>query len=97
MKFLFNQVSESDFQKKLSNYISTFWGPGYQIKVQLATSTPNAAQSTGQASPMTPDALKKKQTQDDIIKTQQLVESHPLVQNTNEIFKSKIQAIEELP
>ncbi len=88
MKFLHQQVSEPDFQKKLKNYIKTFWGHSYDIDIHL--------EGEKKTENLTPKKLTEKKETD--LKQQVLeeVENHPLVKQTRSIFKTQIQEIKEI-
>lgn len=86
MRFLSGQVEDKEFQKKLLNYIGTFWGPGYSIDTQSTESDSER---------LSPKALEERRKQEDLSKLRQQVENHPFVKSTQEIFKSQIKAIKE--
>jgi DNA polymerase III subunit gamma/tau len=87
MKFLVEKLTTPDFKKKVLNYVTTFWGVGYEIDV--LTVEPAAK---GQ---MTPKEQHGKQEQVDRARERQLVEEHPLIKSTRELFKSEIRTIKE--
>ena len=35
-KFLFDKINQPDFKKKVVNYVTSFWGPGYNFNIVLA-------------------------------------------------------------
>lgn len=86
MKFLSGQIEDKEFQKKLLNYIGTFWGPGYQVVVGATTSDPEKK---------TPMEIEKQQQAEQVKSTREQVENHPLVRNTQKVFKSQIREIKE--
>lgn len=86
MKFLSGQIEDKEFQKKLLNYIGTFWGPGYQVVVGATTADPEKK---------TPMEIEKQQQADQVKSTREQVENHPLVRNTQKVFKSQIREIKE--
>lgn len=87
-KFLFDKLNQPDFKKKVLNYVTTFWGPGYQLEIVMsdATAAPEAA---------SPKELQAKAEEQQRISIRQAVESHPLVQSTQRIFKAEIKSIKE--
>jgi hypothetical protein len=86
MRFLSGQVEDKEFQKKLLNYIGTFWGPGFSIETNSTQNSPDK---------LSPRALEEKKKQDEILQTRQQVENHPFVKSTQKIFKSQIKGIKE--
>lgn len=86
MKFLTEKLNAPDFKKKVLNYITTFWGPGYEIEV--VSGEPSAVA-------MTPKAVagQKDETQRQELRRQ--VEEHPLIKSTQSIFKTEIRSIKE--
>ncbi|MDC0980333.1 DNA polymerase III subunit gamma/tau [Bdellovibrionales bacterium] len=88
MKFLFEQVKDPHFQKKISNYVTTFWGPGYSIEVQLGDEKKSQV--------LTPKAIAHKQEQSDKDEMRQKIENHTLIKEAQTVFKSEIQSIKEL-
>jgi DNA polymerase-3 subunit gamma/tau len=86
MRFLSGQVEDKEFQKKLLNYIGTFWGPGFSIETNSTQNSPDK---------LSPRALEEKNKQDEILQTRQQVENHPFVKSTQKIFKSQIKGIKE--
>ena len=89
MKFLYDQVSNEKFLNKLSNYMNTFWGPGFQIEVALGD-------SSAEKKPLTPRGIEEKRRAEKAEKARKEVEDHPLVQSTKRVFKSEIQSIKEM-
>jgi hypothetical protein len=86
MKFLSGQIEDKEFQKKLLNYIGTFWGPGYQVVVGA---------TTADSEKKTPMEIEKQQQAEQVKSTREQVENHPLVRNTQKVFKSQIKEIKE--
>ncbi|MCB0386873.1 MAG: DNA polymerase III subunit gamma/tau, partial [Bdellovibrionales bacterium] len=86
MKFLSGQIEDKEFQKKLLNYVGTFWGPGYQVEVG------SGGQETEKK---TPKAIEKQRQEDQVRSTREEVEKHPFVQSAQKVFKSQIKAIKE--
>lgn len=89
-KFLFEKLSQPDFKKKVLNYITSFWGPGYTLNIEIAE--PGAATSPEAA---TPKALAEKSEQEKVMNTRQAVEAHPLVQQAQRVFKAEIKSIQD--
>ena len=85
-QFLQSQVNDTNFQKKLVNYLNTFWGPGHSIKVQTADSQKAAAS-------LNPVALQEKKKQDEHAALVKKVEDHPLVREAKSIFNTQIKSI----
>lgn len=88
MKFLFDQISEKDFQTKISNYIKTFWGPEIALEIQIG--------SEKKSQQLTPRALEEKQRTDNAQKVRQQIEEHPLFKETQKHFSTQIRSIKEL-
>ncbi|MCB0363946.1 MAG: DNA polymerase III subunit gamma/tau [Bdellovibrionaceae bacterium] len=86
MKFLSGQIEDKEFQKKLLNYVGTFWGPGYQVEVGSGGT---------EAEKKTPKAIEKQRQEDQVKSTREEVENHPFVQSAQKVFKSQIKAIKE--
>jgi DNA polymerase III subunit gamma/tau len=84
-QFLQGQVADPQFQKKLINYLNTFWGPGHSLKVQ--TTDPQ------KSSTMNPVALQEKKKKDEHAALVQKVEEHPLVREAKTIFNTQIKSI----
>jgi len=84
-QFLQGQVNDATFQKKLINYLNTFWGPGHTVKVQ--TTDPKKSDS------LAPAALKEKKKTDEQAALVQKVEEHPLVREAKSIFNTQIKSI----
>lgn len=87
MSFLSGQVEDKEFQKKLLNYIGTFWGPGYSIEV-------GSVQDSSEK--LSPRAREEKQKQEMQSQIRQDVENHPFIKSAQNIFKSQIKAIKEI-
>ena len=91
-KFLFDKINQPDFKKKVGNYLTSFWGPGYNLNVVLS----EGGLATGGDEPMlTPKALGEKIQHQEQLTVRQQVESHPLVQSANAVFKTEIKSIKE--
>ncbi len=87
MKFMAETVSNPDFNKKLINYLATYWEPGYSVQI----STGAASGSTGTTAKAMSD--KKDKEKWDAIRKQ--VEQHPLIKQTQDIMKTEIKSIKE--
>jgi hypothetical protein len=87
-KFLHQQITEPDFQKKLTNYLKTFWGTQIQLEIKL--------EGEQRTENLTPKQLTQKTETDEKAKVRADVESHPLVQKTKSIFNVHIQDIKEI-
>lgn len=90
MKFLHQQILEPDFQKKLGNYIKTFWGQPHTLEIQLENLTEKSSES------LSPKALNEQKEETQKKKILSEVENHPLVKQTQSLFKTQIQEIKEL-
>ena len=88
-KFLFDKINQPDFKKKVLNYVTTFWGPGFSLEITL--SEPGGADEK-----LTPKGLADKQEADRQAAIRQAVEAHPLVQSAQSVFKAEIKAIKEI-
>lgn len=84
-QFLQGQVNDVNFQKKVVNYLNTFWGPGHLLKVQTADT-----KKTATMNPVELQEKKKKEEQDAL---RQKVEDHPLVREAKSIFNTQIKSI----
>lgn len=89
-RFLFDKLNQPDFKKKVVNYVTSFWGPGYQLNIQLG-------EPTGQDETMTPKALSEKMEVDRQQALRKEIEAHPLVQSAQSVFKAEIKSIKEIP
>ncbi len=80
-RFLFDKLNQPDFKKKVVNYVTSFWGPGYTLEIKLgdAGSEPEA---------MTPKALGAKIEEDRQSALRREIEAHPLVQSAQSVFKN---------
>lgn len=87
-KFLFDKINAPDFKKKVGNYITSFWGPGYSVNVALgsANSTP--------ATP-SPKVLTEKMETDRQQSVRNAVEAHPMMKSVQQVFKAEIKSIKE--
>lgn len=88
MKFLFEKLNAPEFKKKVLNYVTTFWGPGFSIEVQTAEPAGSGA--------MTPKAIATQQEDASQQKLRQQIEEHPIVKSTLSVFKSEIRSIKEI-
>lgn len=90
-KFLYTQTADAGFQKKLVNYLNTFWGPGHEVTVQMHNeNNPMATTPT-----MSPAKLQEKKQEDDNDALLKKIEEHPLVKKTKSIFNTQIKSIRE--
>jgi hypothetical protein len=87
-KFLFDKINQPDFKKKILNYLTTFWGPGYTLNIVIA-------EPGGATEAITPKAMAEKTEEDRKAAIRQEVEAHPLVQQAQRIFKAEIKSIKE--
>lgn len=94
MKFLHEPMKSQDFQKKLGHYITTFWGPGFQITIQVGDETVGG-QIHGEAEPLTPSIINQQKAAKRSSTLRREVEDHPLVKSAQSIFKTKKLSIEE--
>jgi DNA polymerase-3 subunit gamma/tau len=88
-KFLQDQVQDILFQKKVQNYMTTFWGPGYSLTFELSDSHEEVQKKT-------PKALNEQRAQDEQALLRQQIENHPFVKSAQSVFKSEIKAIKEI-
>ncbi len=86
-KFLYPQVSDVQFQKKLVNYFNTFWGPGHSVAVQMIN--PETATA------LSPTKLQEKKRSDETAALAQKVEDHPLVRQAKSILNTQVKSIRE--
>ena len=87
-KFLFDKMNQPEFKKKVLNYFNSFWGPGYSLEIVLAE--PSAGEVTS------PKAMNERSEADRQKTLRQAVEAHPLVQSTQNVFKTEIKSIKEI-
>lgn len=94
-KFLFDKINAPEFKKKVGNYLTSFWGPGYSVNVQLSNSaTPTAGKETP-AAMMSPKVLGEKMEGDRQQAVRKAVEAHPMMQSVQSVFKAEIKSIKE--
>lgn len=86
MKFMSDTVSQPDFQKKIANYLSTYWQPDYRVQIEAGANTQGLT-----AKAMTEQKEKEKW---DAIRKQ--VEEHPLIRATQDVLKTEIKSIKEM-
>ncbi|MCB0415000.1 MAG: DNA polymerase III subunit gamma/tau [Bdellovibrionales bacterium] len=86
--FIYEKLIDPQFQRKILNYLNTFWGPGYSLQIEKAHQK--------EESPQTPKALELEKKQKQQSEIQQQVEAHPVIQKTNELFKTEIMAIRKI-
>ncbi len=84
-QFLQGQVNDVNFQKKVVNYLNTFWGPGHSIKVQTSDSKKTVTMNNVE--------LQEKKKKDEHAALVQKVEEHPLVREAKSIFNTQIKSI----
>jgi hypothetical protein len=87
-RFLFDKLNQPDFKKKVVNYVTSFWGPGYELNIQLGE--PGDAPEK-----MTPKVLGAKIEEDRQSALRKEIEAHPLVQSAQSVFKTEIKSIKE--
>jgi len=87
LKFLFDKLNQPELKKKLLNYITTFWGPGYQLEVRQGEATSES---------VSPKALAEQQAAQKVQATREEVESHPLVKDIQSMFKAEIRNIRNM-
>ncbi len=90
-KFLFDKINQADFKRKVGNYIGTFWGPGYTLHVVLTDPQANL----NEPAPLTPKVLAERLEDERQIGIRKAVETHPLVQSAQTVFKAEIRSIKE--
>lgn len=88
LKFIFDKVSQPDFKKKLANYLTTFWGPGFEFEIQLGDLDSTQAP--------TPKTLSVKRQSEEEAKEKEMIENHPLVKSAKGVFKAEIKAIKDM-
>jgi DNA polymerase III subunit gamma/tau len=88
LKFIYEKVNHPDFKKKLSNYLTTFWGPGFEVEIQLGDLDSETAP--------TPKTLSSQKQSVAEAKEKELIENHPLVQSAKNTFKAEIKAIKNM-
>ncbi len=86
-KFLTAQVSDAAFKKKISNYITTFWGANVTVEFKEIAAEKSPTLSANQITQKKSD-IDKKKVEDD-------VENHPLVKSAKTIFNTQITSIKE--
>jgi DNA polymerase III subunit gamma/tau len=85
-KFLFAQVNDDGFKKKLSNYTSTFLGNAHTITVkELGSTSAVPAASLSQ--------LTQKKSDEEQRQLETDVENHPLVKSAKKLFNTQITSI----
>lgn len=87
-KFLYAQVNEDAFKKKLSNYTGTFWGAALSVTVKELGA--KAAAPT-----MSVTQLTQKKSEDEKKQIEAAVENHPLVKSAKSLFNTQISSIKE--
>jgi DNA polymerase III subunit gamma/tau len=86
-KFLLSQTEDAAFQKKLINYLNTFWGPGHTVEVSMI--------DPGKAETLSPTKRQEKQQETAAEELTRQVEDHPLVKQAKSIFNTQIKSIRE--
>ncbi len=84
-KFLLEQLSESETETKLQNYLEAFWGSKLKIQWQK--------KADKQLSPKEIKELELKKAKEEMMAK---IKANPLLQATEKTFKTKITAIKEL-
>ena len=87
-RFLFDKLNQPDFKKKVVNYVTSFWGPGYTLDIRLG-------EPTAQPESMTPKVLGAKIEEDRQSALRKEIEAHPLVKSAQSVFKTEIKSIKE--
>lgn len=99
LKFLFEQMNTADFRKKVINYVTTFWGPGFDVEIRVIDNGMGSSASDAVApqptATMTPKALDQKKQNEETERTRQQIEDHPMVRSTKNLFKTEIKSIKE--
>ncbi|NCN40127.1 DNA polymerase III subunit gamma/tau, partial [bacterium] len=88
LKFIFDKISAPEFQKKLSNYLTTFWGPGYEVEIQLGDLDSSEAP--------TPKTLTAKIQEQQEAEEKLVIENHPLVRSAKGVFNAEIKGIKDI-
>lgn len=103
LKFLLDQVQEAEFQRKVQNYLTTFWGPGHTVQFEKGDeaaqdSTATTSTTTPRATHIhaTPKVLEEQRVQKEKSDIRAQVENHPFVKSAQSVFKSEIKSIEEI-
>ena len=87
-KFLTDQVNDAEFQKKVTNYMNTFWGKTY--KIELVEKTVAKKEKA-----VTAHELVKKREAADQKNLEKDIEKHPLVKSLNQHFDTELTSIKE--
>ena len=88
LKFLYEKLNSPEFVDKILNYVRTFWGGEYQIKIVM-----DSAEDEDRT--LTPKQALEKQKQDKENKARASVEAHPFYQSVNQLFETEIKSIKE--
>lgn len=88
ISFLHGKLTDNGFQKKLLNYINTFWGPGHSLEMSVVKEK--------KSENLTPKAVTQKKESEKMVKDRELVENHPLVKAAQKSFKTRIKNIREI-
>ena len=86
-KFLFDKMNTPEFKKKILNYMNSFWGAGHALNFVLTEPGVDV---------ISPKALNEKRREDQAQAVRRAVENHPLVQSTQNVFKTEIKSIKEI-
>src|SRR5690606_18894354 len=86
MKFLGQKLNADDALKRLTTYMTTFWGPGYSVEVRMGA---------GGAESLSPKELEQKREAEREAEVRRQVENHPLVKSAKDVFSGEIQSIKE--
>ncbi len=87
LKFLYEKMNHEKFRSRMTNYITTYWGPGFEIDLHV--------DSGGQQS-LTPKQALEKQRQEKQRQMRARVEAHPFLKTVSEVFKTEIKSIKEI-
>lgn len=87
-KFLIERLQQNPFQDRLKSYISTFWGKHYNLSVENIDDQ--------KSEQVTPRAINEQKLKDKNQKEYNMVQEHPMIKVTNQLFKTQIQSIKEL-
>lgn len=89
--FLYDKMKKPDFQNKLKNYITTFWGSEFEIEIQMEEAQPHKISSDTATStiPRTPKDMAKEKARVQNEALHQKIQEHPLVKSAKDVFKIK--------
>src|SRR5690606_33146706 len=86
-KFLADPAKDSSFQRKMTSYLNTFWGPDHKVTIEAID--PN---KTGTLSAHLVQQKKEESSKEEI---RRQVENHPLIREAKSIFNTEIKSIRE--